>query len=220
MNSQIITIRFSECRTTLADKSGSKSSRPFCISAAIDITSIPGVTVLDFEDSLRAAATASLLGGISEPVSGALEIYKQYDSVKEKISRSIILRDQLVVPWLDVETNMLLGQNGHLTKEQITEFLSIAGLEGYEKYYPRQTVSGFNLRLALARGMASIPGFIVCDDIFCDMEIQLAEEMLQLLQKIAAEKSFVFILCLSNAGRYLSAMSMAKFSINRDGIIS
>ncbi len=77
-------------------------------------------------------------------------------------------------PWMTVAENVGLGLR-HLKKpgdrhQQVTEFIEMVELEGFEQHYPRQLSGGMQRRAELARALAVNPDILIMDEPFSGLD--------------------------------------------------
>lgn len=107
--------------------------------------------------------------------------------------------DQLF-PWRTVLDNIVfaLKVNGVPKKDRTAcakEYLSLVGLEGFEKAFPYQLSGGMKQRAAIARSLALNPDILLMDEPFGSLDAQtraiLQAELVRIWQRVGS--SIVFI---------------------------
>ncbi|BBO79882.1 nitrate ABC transporter ATP-binding protein [Desulfosarcina ovata subsp. sediminis] len=77
-------------------------------------------------------------------------------------------------PWMTVAENVGLGlrhlKNHHARQAQVTEFIEMVELEGFEHHYPRQLSGGMQRRAELARALAVNPDIMIMDEPFSGLD--------------------------------------------------
>ena len=108
-------------------------------------------------------------------------------------------------PWLNVEQNVMVGKKPN-PNINVGTFINLVGLEGYEKYRPHNSSTGFRFRISLARALAQNPSLIVLDDLFKSMEIESRKELYLLVKEINKTLKTSFLIATSDTSEaiYLS----------------
>jgi len=81
--------------------------------------------------------------------------------------RGVVFQEPRLFPWLSVERNVSLALDAEQKKNDIKtvqEHLTLVGLKGFEKVYPRQLSGGMAQRVALARALVARPDVLVLDE--------------------------------------------------------
>ena len=100
-------------------------------------------------------------------------------------------------PWLNVRENIELPSKlNKLDKSvslEINELINLVGLSGYEDFYTSPDMSGFRLRIAIARALSFNPKLILLDDVLKNLDGETRLELIELLKNLTAKKySFLF----------------------------
>jgi ABC-type nitrate/sulfonate/bicarbonate transport system ATPase subunit len=89
---------------------------------------------------------------------------------KPGYDRGLVFQDPTLFPWLTVYENIAFGLKTrkiyHEKKSDITHFIKLVGLEGFEKSYPHQLSGGMAQRAALARALVNHPKVLLLDEPF------------------------------------------------------
>lgn len=85
------------------------------------------------------------------------------------LERGVVFQEHRLMPWLNVEQNILLGLDAltiTLTEKLrlVKEHVELVGLSGFEKAYPRQLSGGMAQRAAIARGLVAKPAILLLDE--------------------------------------------------------
>jgi NitT/TauT family transport system ATP-binding protein len=127
------------------------------------------------------SALLYMLGGFISPTAGRL-LADGKTIVKPGIDRGIVFQDYALFPWLTVEQNIAYGlqmkkSSQDEIKETVARYISVIGLGGFEKRYPRELSGGMRQRVALARTFAYGPDILLLDEPFGALDSQTREIM-------------------------------------------
>lgn len=115
---------------------------------------------------------------------------------------SMVFQSIGLVPWKTVWENVALGLELQLhrrldaaQKDEVSAFLELVGLKGFEGYYPYQISGGMQQRVGLARALVRKPEVLLMDEPFGALDAQtraiLQEELLRLWGKTGATVVFI-----------------------------
>jgi NitT/TauT family transport system ATP-binding protein len=140
-----------------------------------------------------------MLGGFISPTAGRL-LADGKAIVKPGIDRGIVFQDYALFPWLTVEQNIaygleMKGISRDEIKEAVARYISVIGLGGFEKRYPRELSGGMRQRVALARTFAYGPDILLLDEPFGALDSQTREIMQDELLRLwrATNKTIVMV---------------------------
>lgn len=107
------------------------------------------------------------------------------------------------LPWLNVKENIELPSKLYKKGDKkitlnVNELIKLVGLIGYEDFYTSSLVSGFRLRIAIARALSFNPKFILLDDILKNLDGETRSELIELLRVLTTEKNVSFLLATTN----------------------
>ncbi|MEL6678643.1 MAG: ATP-binding cassette domain-containing protein [Pseudomonadota bacterium] len=97
---------------------------------------------------------------------------------------AMVFQDPLLLPWRTAADNLRL--TARLSKSEIARSLAEVGLAGLADRFPAQLSLGQQRRLALARAFALRPSLLLMDEPFVSLDPAMAEEMLQLFERLRA----------------------------------
>lgn len=129
-----------------------------------------------------------LIAGFLPPSAG--HILFQGDEVRGLNTRvGYVPQESKLFPWLTVEENVGFGLDSKRysradRERQVSQFINLAGLAGFEKYYPAQLSGGMSKRASIVRALAYEPPVILMDEPFGPLDAQtrmvLQDELLKI----------------------------------------
>jgi len=126
-----------------------------------------------------------VIAGLTPPSAG--EVWMDGRLVTEPgPERGLVFQEYALFPWLTVSQNISFGLDaagvkGDSKSVQVSKYLEMVGLRGFENYRPRQLSGGMKQRVAIARALATGPAVVLMDEPFgsldaqsrCDMQTEL-----------------------------------------------
>ncbi len=108
-----------------------------------------------------------LIAGLDQPQSG--ELFLNGERITEPSpSRGYVFQQGGLFQWLTVEQNIASGLKArHVYKQnkhKVAEYISLIGLDGFEKSYPHQISGGMAQRVAIARALINDPDLLLLDE--------------------------------------------------------
>ena len=102
-------------------------------------------------------------------------------------------QESKLFPWLTVEENVGFGLSSRRfsradRERQVNYFINLAGLAGFEKYYPAQLSGGMGKRASIVRALAYEPPVILMDEPFGPLDAQTRMVLQDELSKIWEQK--------------------------------
>jgi NitT/TauT family transport system ATP-binding protein len=132
-----------------------------------------------------------LIAGFFAPSSG--RILFQGDEVRGLNTKTgYVPQESKLFPWLTVEENVGFGLDSKRypradRDRQVDYFIKLAGLAGFEKYYPAQLSGGMSKRASIVRALAYEPPVILMDEPFGPLDAQtrmvLQDELLKIWEQ-------------------------------------
>ena len=114
--------------------------------------------------------------------------------------KGMVFQEFALFPWRTVQKNVEFGlEYKGMPKEEreklSKKYISMVGLEGYEKSYPHQLSGGMKQRVAIARALVNDPEFLLMDEPFGALDAQtrniLQDELLRIWTE--TKKTIIFI---------------------------
>ena len=128
-----------------------------------------------------------LLGGYDGRVAVAGEkVYGPHASI------GMVFQEESTFPWRNVVDNVafpleIAGMPKRERIERARHFVSMVGLDGFEKRYPAELSGGMRQRVSMARTLASEPKILLMDEPFASLDEQtrllLGDKVLQIQQQ-------------------------------------
>jgi NitT/TauT family transport system ATP-binding protein len=129
-----------------------------------------------------------LLGGYDGRVAVAGEkVYGPHASI------GMVFQEESTFPWRNVVDNVafpleIAGMAKRERIERARHFVSMVGLDGFEKRYPSELSGGMRQRVSMARTLASEPKILLMDEPFAALDEQtrllLGDKVLQIQQQL------------------------------------
>jgi NitT/TauT family transport system ATP-binding protein len=129
-----------------------------------------------------------LLGGYDGRVAVAGEkVYGPHASI------GMVFQEESTFPWRNVFDNVafpleIAGMAKRERIERARHFVSMVGLDGFEKRYPSELSGGMRQRVSMARTLASEPKILLMDEPFASLDEQtrllLGDKVLQIQQQL------------------------------------
>jgi NitT/TauT family transport system ATP-binding protein len=129
-----------------------------------------------------------LLGGYSGRISVADETV-----AGPHASIGMVFQEESTFPWRNVIDNIafpleIAGMPRRERVERARRFISMVGLDGFEKRYPSELSGGMRQRVSMARTLASEPKILLMDEPFAALDEQtrllLGDKVLQIQQQL------------------------------------
>ncbi|HEV7237913.1 MAG TPA: ABC transporter ATP-binding protein [Thermoanaerobaculia bacterium] len=139
----------------------------------------------------------NIAGGFLQPTSGDVTIDGEPVTGPDR-RRIFVFQERGVFPWLTVEDNIgfgLFDVSAEERKKRIDQYVSLVGLKGFERSYPRELSGGMKQRVEVARALAVNPDVLYLDEPFGALDsitrLQMRRELLRIWQ--AERKTVLFV---------------------------
>ncbi len=114
--------------------------------------------------------------------------------------RGMVFQSYTLFPWLTVRQNVefglrLRGVPAAARVETAEHYLTLVGLAGFERVYPKELSGGMMQRVAIARALANDPAVLLMDEPFGALDAQTRTLMGELLLRVWGEaaKTVLFV---------------------------
>lgn len=141
----------------------------------------------------------AMLAGLDRPTAGDLRIDGR-PVVAPRPEVAMVFQEHSLLPWKTVLDNVALGLKARgmprRKREEIARhFITMAGLNGFERKYPGELSGGMKQRVGIARALAVSPEVLLMDEPFGALDAQtrimLQEELLRIYDQF--KKTIVFV---------------------------
>lgn len=138
-----------------------------------------------------------LIAGLDKPQSGELSIDgKKITDVDPE--RGYVFQQGGLFPWLTVENNIGYGLKARKVykkkKSEVAKYISMVGLDGFEKSYPHQISGGMAQRVAIARALINEPKALLLDEPMGALDSFTRSDLQDKLLELWKENSTTMIL--------------------------
>jgi NitT/TauT family transport system ATP-binding protein len=145
---------------------------------------------------------AHIVGGLEAPSSGKIVVVDPATGQSTPVGAASIMMWQglNLFPWRNVIDNVAFGLEvagvGRQERyERATAMLSVVGLKGFDRQFPRQLSGGMRQRVALARALIMERPILLMDEPFAALDAQtkivMQEELLRIFE--ATHKTVIFV---------------------------
>ena len=134
----------------------------------------------------------NIIGGLVADYDGRVAVDGQAVSGTHP-AFGMVFQDESAFPWRSVIDNVafpleLAGVPKRERHEQARRFVSMVGLDGFERRFPAELSGGMRQRVAIARTLASQPRILLMDEPFAALDEQtrllLGDKVLQIHQQL------------------------------------
>jgi NitT/TauT family transport system ATP-binding protein len=134
----------------------------------------------------------NIIGGLLGGYSGTVTVAGEKMSGPHA-SIGMVFQEESTFPWRNVVDNVafpleIAGMGKRERIERARHFVSMVGLDGFEKRYPAELSGGMRQRVSMARTLASEPKILLMDEPFAALDEQtrllLGDKVLQIQQQL------------------------------------
>ena len=152
-----------------------------------------------------------IAGGLIEPSAGEVRVagrplwrngVRQGDAVAEL---GIVFQEANLFPWLSIEDNVMLplslkGAPKAARRARARELMTLVGIAGFERRWPRELSGGMRQRAAIARALSYDPDILLMDEPFGALDAMTRDAMNLELQRIWMETGKTVMLVTHSIG--------------------
>lgn len=111
----------------------------------------------------------------------------------------VVFQEPLLLPWRNILQNIMVpveiqGRDGPKFSAAAQQLLSLVGLQGFERKYPRELSGGMQQRVGIARALIHDPDLLLMDEPFGALDAMTREQMNLELMDIWSEKKKTILL--------------------------
>jgi NitT/TauT family transport system ATP-binding protein len=134
----------------------------------------------------------NIIGGLLGGYSGRIAVDGE-TVAGPHASIGMVFQEESTFPWRNVIDNIafpleIAGMPRRERTERARHFISLVGLDGFEKRYPSELSGGMRQRVSMARTLASEPKILLMDEPFAALDEQtrllLGDKVLQIQQQL------------------------------------
>jgi NitT/TauT family transport system ATP-binding protein len=115
--------------------------------------------------------------------------------------RAVVFQDYALMPWRTVEDNVRVGfemqkkLKSTAPASKVSDAITLVGLSGFEKSYPRELSGGMQQRVGLARAIVAEPRILLMDEPLGAVDALTREVMREEIERLflGTGKTVVFI---------------------------
>ena len=141
-----------------------------------------------------------MMCGLVKPTSGTIKwpTSNFQNSPENPANLSFVFQEPNLLPWMNVYENIkmplkILEVDSYSADEKIYEIIKLVGLEGFERYYPKQLSGGMSMRVSIARALVTQPKVLLMDEPFSALDETRRFELSQEILKIKKEKGLTVV---------------------------
>jgi NitT/TauT family transport system ATP-binding protein len=168
--------------------------------AGLDLDIHPGEFVSLLGPSGCGKSTAlRILAGLADATGGAVE-WPGSDTDDHRGDIGFVFQEPTLMPWATTIDNVWLplrlrGVTKREALPRLQEALSLVGLSGFERAYPRELSGGMKMRVSIARALSLRPKLLLMDEPFAALDeitrFKLNDDLLRLQGELGCTIVFV-----------------------------
>lgn len=139
----------------------------------------------------------NILGGFLHETKGQVRVEREAVTAPHP-KRIFVFQENGVFPWLTVEQNVgfgLLSRPRAERDRQVTHYIEMVGLTGFERAYPRELSGGMRQRVEIARALAAEARVLFMDEPFGALDfitrLKMRSDLVRIWQ--AEHKTILFV---------------------------
>ena len=165
----------------------------------------------------------NVVAGLTFPAHGEVRVFGK-PVTGPGPDRAVVFQDYALMPWRTVEANVRFGLEMQRrvnkdTPAKIAHYISMVGLEGFEKAYPRELSGGMRQRVGLARALATEPRLLLMDEPFAAVDAMTRELMQDELSRIVAKTGQAILFITHSVDEAITLGDRIAVVTNRPGRI-
>jgi len=130
-----------------------------------------------------------IVAGLISPTSGEVRIS---GGNARRTNSAFVFQKPTLLPWLTILDNCLIPLKLSRIfvpdqKDEARRLLTLVGLQGFERAYPRELSGGMQQRAAIARALITKPSLLLMDEPFGALDALTRDQMANELQRIWSE---------------------------------
>ena len=141
----------------------------------------------------------NMISGLEEPVDGQIRL--DGEVIHGSDSRiGMVFQKTSLLPWKTVMENVEVGPKmAGVPKEErrktAQKYITLVGLQGFEKSYPNELSGGMKQRVGIARAYTNSPEILLMDEPFGALDAQTRYSMEEEIQKIwqSEKRTIIFV---------------------------
>jgi len=143
-----------------------------------------------------------IVGGLEPPTRGRVLLGGEPVAGRGRHTRKVgvVFQEDRLLPWMTLRENvelvlLPLGVDARTRRATAERYLRLAGLAGFEGYYPARVSGGMRQRAAIARALAIEPDLLLMDEPFGALDAQNRRIMQAEVRRIWHEtgRTIVFV---------------------------